>query len=77
MQIDQKTIRRMLSMSDEQLAALMTQIARESGMNPADFGIRPGDIQSIRNALGNANEEDLKKMNLLYDDYRRNRHRHP
>ena len=75
MQIDQKTIRRMLSMSDEQLASLMTQIAQESGIRPEEFGIRPGDMQSIRQALGNASEDDIQKMNQLYDNYRRSRRR--
>ncbi len=75
MQIDQRAIRRLLSMSDEQLTAFMTQIAQEAGIDPGSFGIRPGDIQSIRQALGGATEEDIRKMNLAYTEYKQNKRR--
>ena len=76
MQIDQKTIRRLLSMNDEQLIAFMTQVAQEAGIDPGSFGIQPGDIQSIRRVLGNATEKDIEKMNLAYTEYKQSkRHR--
>ena len=75
MQIDQKAIRRLLSMNDEQLTAFMTQIAQEAGIDPGSFGIQPGDIQSIRRVLGNATEQDIQKMNLAYAEYKQNKRR--
>ena len=75
MQIDQKAIRRLLSMNDEKLTALMTQIAQEAGIDPGSFGIRPGDIQSIRRVLGSATEEDIEKMNLAYAAYQQSKRR--
>lgn len=75
MQIDKKAIRRLLSMNDEQLTALMTQIAQEAGIDPGSFGIRPDDIQSIRRVLGNATEQDIQKMNLAYAEYKQNKRR--
>lgn len=72
MQIDQKTIQRLLSMNDEKLASLIEQIARQSGIPPESLGISPGNIQSIRSALSNANADDLARMNRMYEAYRKN-----
>lgn len=70
MQIDQKTLGRLLSMNDEKLAQLIRKIAEESGISPEALGARPDDIASIRAALGSATEEDLKRLNALYAAYR-------
>ncbi len=73
MQIDQKTLQRLLTMNDEKLAAMIDRIARESGISPEALGARPDDIRSIRAALGSATEEDLKRLNELYNVYRQTR----
>ena len=70
MKIDKRTLQVLLSMNDEQLSALLAKIAKESGITPADFGASPSDLNSIRQALGSATEEDLKRMNAMYADYR-------
>lgn len=71
MQIDQKTLARLLSMNDERLALLINRIARESGITPETLGAHPENIASIRAALGSATEEDLKRLNALYAAYRK------
>ncbi len=71
MQIDKRTLQILLAMNDEQLSALLGKIAKESGITPADFGANPNDLNAVRQALGAATEEDLKRMNDLYADYRR------
>ena len=73
MQIDKRTLQILLAMNDEQLAVLLGKIAKESGISPADFGADPNDLSAIRKALGSATDEDLKRMNALYADYRRQR----
>lgn len=70
MQIDKRTLQILLAMNDEQLAALLARIAKESGITPADIGANPNDLAEIRRALGAATEEDLKRLNALYADYR-------
>lgn len=70
MQIDKRTLQILLAMNDEQLAALLAKIAKESGITPADIGANPNDLAEIRRALGAATEEDLKRLNALYADYR-------
>ena len=73
MQIDQKTLKLLLAMNDEQLSALLAKIAKESGA-PADaFGVELSDLAKIRSLLGSATDEDLKKMNELYATYKQNK----
>lgn len=73
MQIDQKTLNRVLAMNDEQLAALIGKIASESGINPAQLGLNPNNINDIRAALGSATDTDLVQLNAVYESYRKNR----
>ncbi len=73
MQLDQKMLNRLLAMNDEQLGALIGQIASEAGIDPAELGLQPQNIASIRQALGNATDADLEKLNRVYEDYRQNR----
>jgi len=76
MQIDQKMLNRLLTMSDEQLGEVIQSIAKESGIDPRSLGLNPDNIASIRQALGGATEEDLKQLNSIYNDYRKNRKRY-
>ena len=71
MQIDQKSLRFLLSMSDDKLSDLLRKVARESGIAPESLGFNPNDIQSIRSALGSATDDDLKHLNDLYNNARR------
>ena len=66
-------LNRLLAMNDEQLGALIGQIASEAGIDPAELGLQPQNIASIRQALGNATDADLEKLNRVYEDYRQNR----
>ena len=65
MQIDQKTLNRLLTMNDDQLGNLIQEIAREAGIDPSTLGLNPQNIADVRQALGNATNDDLQKMNLL------------
>jgi hypothetical protein len=75
MQIDQKTLARLLSMNDAQLGAVILSIAAEAGIDPAQLGLNPDNIASVRQALGSATDADLKQMNALYESYRQNKKR--
>jgi hypothetical protein len=70
MQFNKNAINRLLSMSDEQLAQLVRQIAGESGLDLSSLGIDAGNIQALRQALGSATEEDLLRYRAIYDQYR-------
>lgn len=73
MQIDQKMLNRLLTMNDDQLGNLIEEIAREAGIDPATLGLNPQNIAGVRQALGSATDEDLEKMNSVYEEYRRQR----
>ena len=71
MQIDTRMLKRLLAMNDEQLGQMIQKIAAESGIDPAQLGINPQNIESVRSALGSIGEDELEGINRLYEDYRR------
>ena len=73
MQIDQKTLNRLLSMNDERLAAVIQKIAADAGIDPALLGLDTSNIEKIRQALGSATQSDLDQLGAIYDTYRKNR----
>ena len=73
MQIDQKMLNRLLTMNDQQLGNLIQEIAKEAGIDPSMLGLNPQNIADVRNALGNATDGDLEKLNAVYEEYRRQR----
>ena len=70
MQIDQKTLSKLLSMNDAQLGAVIQSIAKDAGIDPSQLGLTADSIASLRRALGSATDEDLKQMSALYESYR-------
>ena len=69
MQLDRNMLNRLLSMNDEQFAAFIRSIAAESGLDPSGIGINTESIHSLRQALGNANDTDLERLNGIYQEY--------
>ena len=73
MQLDKRMLEKLLTMNDAQLAEVIRGIAAETGIDPAALGLNPENIQSLRQALGMATEEDLQRLNLVYDSYKQSR----
>ena len=73
MQIDERMLKRLLAMDDEKLGEVIQKIAAESGIDPAELGINPQNIESVRSALGSIGEDELEGINRLYEDYRRSK----
>ena len=73
MQLDKRMLDRLLTMNDEQLAELIRGIASEAGIDPAQLGLNPDNVQSIRQALGSASDADIQAMNAVYNDYKQQR----
>ncbi len=73
MQIDREALDKLLTLNDRQLKMIITKLAAESGIDPADFNIDPKSIESIRNALSSASDEDLKKIAEQYEANRKQR----
>ena len=70
MQLDQKTLSRLLAMNDEQLSSVIKQLATDAGIDPAGLGIDGGRIREIRRALGSVTNQDLEALGELYRDFR-------
>ena len=77
MQIDERMLKRLLAMNDEQLGLMIQKIAAETGIDPAQLGIIPQSIESVRSALGSIGEDELEGINRLYEDYRRQKRNQP
>ena len=73
MQIDERMLKRLLAMNDDQLGQMIQKIAVETGIDPAQLGINPQSIESVRSALGSISEDELEGINRLYEDYQRNK----
>lgn len=74
MQIDERMLKKLLAMNDEQLGQMIQKIAAETGIDPAQLGINAQSIESVRSALGSIGEDELEGINRLYENYRRGKH---
>ncbi|MBE6589076.1 MAG: hypothetical protein E7643_02745 [Ruminococcaceae bacterium] len=75
MQIDQKTLSRLLAMNDEQLSTVIKKIAVDAGIDPTALGITQDSIESIRTALGSVSDRDLEALNEVYQSFRQGKTR--
>ena len=71
MQIDERMLKKLLAMNDDQLGQMIQNIAAETGIDPAQLGINPKSIESVRSALSSIGDDELEGINRLYEDYRR------
>ena len=72
MQIDRKSLEKLLTLNDRQLEFIIKKIAAESGIDPAALNINPNDISSVRRALSGATDEDIRMITKQYEDYKKN-----
>ena len=75
MQIDRKMLDSLLSLNDRQLQTLFVKLIRDSGIDPSQFNIDPQSVQSIRNAIKGASDEDLTKIAEQYTANKKGGHR--
>ena len=68
MQINRDNLNKLLSLNDRQLKAMITKIAAQGGIDPAQFNIDPSSIQSIRQVLGSATDEDIARIAEQYEN---------
>lgn len=70
MQINQKTLRLLLSMNDEQLTGVISGLARDAGIDPATLSLDAARLASIREALGSVTDADLAALTEVYESFR-------
>ncbi len=73
MEINRDSINKLLNLNDRQLKGIIQNLARESGIDPAEFNIDTESIESIRRALSAASDDDLKKVAEQYEANKRGR----
>lgn len=67
MQLDRSSLNKLLSLNDRQLQSIMIRLAEQSGIDPKEFNIDLKSVASIRNALREATDDDLKKIAEQYE----------
>lgn len=67
MQINRENLDKLLSLNDRQLKMMITKIAAQGGIDPAQFNIDASNIQSIRRVLGSATDEDIARIAREYE----------
>ena len=67
MQINRENLNKLLSLNDRQLKMMITKIAAQGGIDPTQFNIDPSSIQSIRQVLGSATDEDIARIAAQYE----------
>lgn len=61
MQLDKNTLNMLLSLNDAQLVNIIKSISEKSGLDLSSLNITSNDVRSIRNALQNASDDDIKR----------------
>ena len=71
MQIDKKTLNMLLSLNDAQLVNVIKTISEKSGVDLSSFNITANDVKSIRYALENASDEDIKRAQESINNFKK------
>ena len=61
MQLDKNTLNMLLALNDAQLVNIIKTISEKYGLDLSSFNITSNDVKSIRYALENASDEDIKR----------------
>lgn len=75
MEIKRENVDKLLALNDWQLKMIIQKIAAESGIDPAQFNIDTGSIESIRKALSSASDEELRQVAEQYEQNMKNKKR--
>lgn len=62
MEFDRSALMRLLSLNDTQLKFLVGRFAREYGIDLSSYNVTEGDIKSVRRALENLSDDQLRDL---------------
>ena len=71
MQLDKKTLNMLLALNDAQLVNIIKTISEKSGLDLSSFNISANDVQSIRRALENASDDDIRRAQESINNYKK------
>lgn len=69
MQLNQKSLKLLLSMNDEQLAGVIRGLSAQAGLDPSQLTLDAERIASIRQALGSVTDADLSQLTQIYKSF--------
>lgn len=73
MEFDREALERLLALNDTQLRFIIGRLAAEYGIDLSSFNIQSNDIESVRRALREATDEDLRRVTEQAEAVRRQR----
>lgn len=62
MNFDKKSLSKLLSLSDEELTAVLKKLAKESGANVDTLNISKSDLIKVRTFLAVASDDDIAQL---------------
>ncbi len=62
MEFDRSALSRLLSLNDSQLKYLVNKFARDYGLDLSSYNVTEGDISSVRRALENISDDQLRDL---------------
>ena len=71
MEIDRRSLDKLLTLSDTQLKMVIRNLASNSGIDPREFNIDLADVSSIRRAVSTISDEELARIVRAYEENHR------
>ena len=62
MQLDRKSLNRLLLLSDRQLQTVIERISRDYGLDLSRFQVKAGDMESLRQAIRSASDAERLEL---------------
>ena len=65
MQLDKKSLDRLLTLNDDQLRRVMAGLLAEYGVDPTTIPLDQFDMSKLRAVLSNATDEDIQRFTAM------------
>lgn len=62
MQLDRRSMEKLLSLSDRQLSSVIEKLGREYGVDLSSLQVREGDLEGVRRAIRAMSDADLLRL---------------
>ena len=71
MQLDKKTVEKMLALDDDQLRTFIKALAKRSGIDLSTLPISDSNLADIRRALAGADDETLRRAAEQFGQFKK------
>ncbi|MBQ7172981.1 MAG: hypothetical protein IJR88_02550 [Clostridia bacterium] len=73
MQLDKQKLSLLLSLPDAALRQILSDVAKEAGVDPGALGLDLGQLDKVRAALASATDADLAAIQKLLEEQKERR----